>query len=52
MRAAFTAKEIKTIEDGLVSLALKSVDFHVALPFALICSNPQDAWYVLSILIS
>ncbi|TFK31524.1 hypothetical protein BDQ12DRAFT_693997 [Crucibulum laeve] len=45
MRTAFTEKQLKDIDAGLMKIALKSVNFYTTMPFTVICRNPETPWF-------
>ncbi|KIL69065.1 hypothetical protein M378DRAFT_763834 [Amanita muscaria Koide BX008] len=45
MRAAFTAKELKDIDAELLKIILATTDFYTNLPMALVCQDPDTAWF-------
>jgi hemerythrin-like domain-containing protein len=40
IRAAFTEKELKDIDDGFMKLMMAKIEFSTRLPMSLICGNP------------
>ncbi|KAM6497331.1 hypothetical protein JOM56_007804 [Amanita muscaria] len=45
MRAAFTVQELKDIDAELLNIILATTDFYTNLPMALVCQDPDTAWF-------
>ncbi|KAJ3742335.1 hypothetical protein DFH05DRAFT_1461458 [Lentinula detonsa] len=45
MRANFTEKDLKDIDSGFMSLALKRIEFATTMPLSVVCGNPETPWF-------
>ncbi|KAJ7644766.1 hypothetical protein FB45DRAFT_299503 [Roridomyces roridus] len=45
MRAVFTEKELKDIDNEFMKQALAKIDFNTTLPLSIVCGNPATPWF-------
>jgi hemerythrin-like domain-containing protein len=45
IQAKFTVTELKDIGNEFVKRALASIDYYTALPYVLVCGNPETPWF-------
>ncbi|KAJ7286448.1 hypothetical protein C8J57DRAFT_1287679 [Mycena rebaudengoi] len=45
LRAVYTEKELKSLDDGFMKLMMAKIDFSTTLPLSLVCGNPATPWF-------